>query len=300
MKRFSVDNEKKNKRLDIAISEILKTSRSYVKFLIDEKYVKVNNKNEKPSYITQEGDKIEVNIPKTNIKVKENIPIVYKDKDFVIYNKPWGMSVHPNESKKPRREVMLTDIISKDFPQIEKKVDRVGIVHRLDKNTSGIIIVSLSNRFSCYIKEQFKKRLVQKTYKAVVLGILKPSKGHIKAPIARSDNEDGKMAISSENEGRMAETEYRVDEYLKDGKNQYSLLTIYPKTGRTHQIRVHLSSIGHPIVGDRLYGYDKKNAKRQLLHAESITFKNLDNKEESFSCPIPKDFIDFINSLNKA
>ncbi|NTU70111.1 RluA family pseudouridine synthase, partial [bacterium] len=279
MLKFKITAKDEGKRLDIVIAEHLKTSRSYVKFLIDNDYVKINSLKGKPSYKVIVGDQIVATIPikQETLESDINVPIIYKNKDFAIYNKPWGMSVHPNESRKPRSEVMLTDIINRDFPKIKDRVERMGIVHRLDKNTSGLIIVSLNNKFSLFIKDQFKLHEIKKTYKALVLGKIKPEKGIIDAPIVRSGSLEGRMTISSENEGRIAKTNYKVDKYLSDRKNKYSLLSVYPKTGRTHQIRVHLSSIGHPIVGDKLYGYDKNNAKRQLLHAEGVEFTNLES-----------------------
>ena len=289
------------KRLDIILTKLLKTSRSYVKFLIINNYIKVNNANEKPSYKVVVNDLLSIIIPKKKqiINTDAKVTIIHKDENFVIYDKPWGMSVHPNDSKKPRKEIMLTDTLYRDFPKIDTKVNRMGIVHRLDKNTSGIIVVSLNDKFSSFIKKQFKNRDIEKTYKTIVLGIIKPQEGIISAPITRGGSLRGRMTISGEDGGREAQTNYKVDKYFTDGKNRYSLLTVYPKTGRTHQIRVHLSSIGHPIVGDKLYGYNKKDVKRQLLHAESISFLNLNNKKVFFSTKIPEDFNTFLKSLKK-
>lgn len=298
-----VDNKNEIERLDKFIAfHYPALSRSYFKFLIDNKKVKVNGKFEKPAFIINSGDIIEWEDFKKErfLKTKENLNIIFENKDLIVIDKPAGLAVHPKESLKPRKEATLTDILINKIPELkEMKGKRPGIVHRLDKDTSGVLIVAKNEKTQTYLKEQFRDRKVKKTYKALLMGRLEPKEGAIDAYLGRDKRNRLKMAVTPEKEGRGAITEYKVIEYLPPNKDVYSLVEAYPKTGRTHQIRVHFASIGHPVVGDTLYGPKKPQAKigRQFLHAYLLGIDLPDGQYREFKLNLPNDLQNFLDLL---
>ncbi|MEK7506248.1 MAG: RluA family pseudouridine synthase [Patescibacteria group bacterium] len=236
------------------------------------------------------------------------IDIIYENDDFVAINKPAGMLVHRPERgpKSTQKENVLTDWIKEHYPETNEVGDtpslRPGIVHRLDEDTSGILLIAKNQHFFDHLKGLFQKHEVKKTYLALVHGRM-TGKGRIEKPIGlisgsvkRSVN-GKKLKMVKE-----AATEYKV---LKVLKGKYSLLRIFPETGRTHQIRVHLASIGHPIVGDRLYGNKKEDGElgkeleltRQFLHAESAEFNLEDGSRIKIEAELPGELTDFLESL---
>lgn len=296
--RFTVD--KAGNRLDKFVSENCPgLSRSQAQKLIADGYVVVNGLMEKASHKTETGEKIEITIPPpapTGL-LPEAIPvkIIYEDDDLLVIDKPAGLTVHPAPGHPSHT---LVNAVLSHLNEIEDEGDitRSGIVHRLDKDTSGVMLVAKNNVALANLADQFKARTVKKTYITLVKGILRPDKGVIDAPIGRDSGDRKKMAVTGESRGRAARTNYRVIRYV--GKN--SLLEITPETGRTHQIRVHLAAIGYPVFGDITYGKKSAFLNRQFLHAHKIGF-NLPatGKWVEFESPLPEDLEQALQELDK-
>jgi len=247
--------------------------------------------------------------------------VIYKTPDFLAINKPAGLLVHPikpttyNPMPTGRQEQpitpTLTDWLLKHYPEVKKVGDepatRPGIIHRLDKDTSGVIMVCRNQKFFNYAKKLFQERKIKKTYLALVWGEVKPKSGIIKKTISIKHGTIKRTTWSGRDE-KEAITEYKVLEYFKLPRLSalnlqksaiFSLLKIMPKTGRTHQIRIHLASIGHPIVGDATYG-KKENPfglKRQFLHAESLEFTLPEGSRIKLEADLSEDLKDVLNQL---
>jgi len=287
-------------RLDKFVSENCPgLSRSQAQKLIDEGNVLVNGIAEKASHKTEAGEKIEITVPPpapTGL-LPEAIPvkIIYEDDDLLVIDKPAGLTVHPAPGHPSHT---LVNAVLSHLNEIEDdgEVTRPGIVHRLDKDTSGVMLVAKNNVALANLADQFKARTVKKTYITLVKGILRPDKGVIDAPIGRDSGDRKKMAVTGESRGRAARTNYRVIRYV--GKN--SLLEIMPETGRAHQIRVHLAAIGYPVFGDITYGKKSAFLNRQFLHAYKIGF-NLPatGKWVEFESPLPEDLEQALKELDK-
>lgn len=222
----------------------------------------------------------------------ENI-LVYEDKDFIAVNKPAGVLVH--KTAKKEKEETVADWVLKHYPEVGKVGDepkeRPGIVHRLDKESSGVLLIARNQKFFDYLKNLFQTHRVQKGYRALVWGELRRG-GVIDKPIGLRSG-SVKRSVSARNMKMVKEavTEYKVLGVYKYNGESFSLLRVFPKTGRTHQIRVHFTSIGHPIVGDPLYG-PKKNPfglTRQFLHAESIEFAKEDGRRIRIEAELPSE-----------
>jgi 23S rRNA pseudouridine1911/1915/1917 synthase len=266
-------------RIDKYIAdEISELSRSKVQRLIEEGQVTVNAEATKPSYPVEAGDEIVLRIPPPEpLEVRpEPIPlnIVYEDGDIIVVNKPPGMVVHPAYG---HRTGTLVNAVLAHCPQLVRAEGdpRPGIIHRLDKDTSGLIIVAKNNAARRCLQRQFKRREVHKVYLALLEGRLEPTQGVIEAPIGRDKEHRKRMAVTKE--GREARTAYRVVEYFGAGvrPRAHTLVEARPETGRTHQVRVHFASIGHPLVGDPVYGFRKQrlSLRRQFLHAQTLGFR---------------------------
>ena len=271
-REFIIDDENAKIRVDKAVASLLDFSRKRVKDILDEGNILVNGSRCKASYILQEGDHLLVNIPEVqSLEVlPENIPlnIVYEDDDVIVINKPKGMVVHPANGNYTGTLVNALLYRCKDSLSGIGGEKRPGIVHRLDKDTSGVLIVAKCDKAHLNISEQIKNHKVKKTYIALVKGIVKDNEATIDMPIGRSKKDRKKMDIDKN--GKNAITHFKV---LKRYQG-YTLLKVNIETGRTHQIRVHLSTIGYPIVGDGVYsnGKNEFNVEGQMLHAESIEF----------------------------
>jgi len=223
--------------------------------------------------------------------------IIYQDSDIVVVNKPAGLLVHPVPAK--AKEDTLVDWLLKEYPHIKTVGDdpqqRPGIVHRLDRDTSGIILVTKTQTAFDYFKDLFQTRQLQKTYLAVVRGIPKLTSDTIDVPIGIKSGTT-KRSIHSTKMSKEAVTDYKVlNSFTKDNQ-EYSLLEVSPHTGRTHQIRVHLASIGHPIIGDPIYN-KKPNFDHLLLHAFSLEFTNLNQTKLKLTADLPDTFTNFSRSL---
>lgn len=314
-------------RLDRFLVEVLnkesagdKISRADLARAVKNGKILTNNKKVKPSYILKKGDKVifsDQEAVMSNQKKESLIPnpevefeVIFKDENIIVVDKPAGLQVHPvkptghgaSPNSKEQENTLVNGLIAK-FPEIKnvgEDLKRPGMVHRLDKDTSGVIVVARNQKSFEELKKLFKNRKIKKKYLAVVYGKLKNKNGVIEKPIARAGNYK-KQTIAgrkTKTKIRQAITKYKV---LQEFKN-YSLVEARLITGRTHQIRIHFFSLGHPVIGDKIYkikGKSKFNqlkTKRQLLHASQIEFKLL-GKKYSFSSPLPSDFNKFLNPV---
>lgn len=269
---LKVEKEFDNVRLDLYLSKIFEDkSRSYLQGIIDEGNVLVNNKGKKRNYKLKIGDNIEVNIPEPKLLQIEpediKLDIIYEDKEVIVVNKPQEMVVHPAPGVYSGTLVNALLSHCKDLSGING-VARPGIVHRIDKDTSGILVVAKNDISHNNLAAQFKEHSISRVYMALVEGIIKNEQGTIEAPIGRHPVDRIKMAVVKD--GRQAITHYKVIERFEN----HTLVECKLETGRTHQIRVHMSHIMHPLVGDPVYGYKKQrfNLKGQMLHAKLLGF----------------------------
>ena len=296
---FIVHEEKD--RLDKYISNKTdEISRVMIQKLIDEGEILVNGKSQKASYKVQNGDKISINIPEVKeVGLKsQDIPldIIYEDNDILVVNKPKGMVVHPAVGNLDGTLVNAVMAHCKDnLSGIGGEV-RPGIVHRLDKDTSGLIIVAKNDKAHIKLSEQIQNREVKKIYIALVRGIVKENEATIDMPIGRSSKDRNKMAVDKK--GKEAITHFKVLKRFE----KYTLLQVRIETGRTHQIRVHLAEIGHPVVGDYTYsnGKNEFNVEGQMLHAKSLEFKHpITGKLKHLEAPLPEYFEEVLKKLNQ-
>ena len=296
---IKVENSE-NVRLDAYIaSKQSDLSRSNIQKLIDSGDILVNNSIKKMSYKVQEGDVIQINVPEAreaNIK-PENIPIdiIYQDNDIIVVNKPKGLVVHPADGNPDGTLVNAIMAICKDGLSGIGGELRPGIVHRLDKDTSGLLIVAKNDKAHRLMSEQIKNREVRKIYIALVKGVVSENEATIDMPIGRSTKDRKKMAVRKD--GKEAVTHFRV---LKRYPS-YTLLEVKIDTGRTHQIRVHMAEIGHPVVGDMVYssGKNEFGVEGQMLHAKSLDFKHpITGEQMHLEAPLPKYFEDVLDKLS--
>ncbi len=301
MKTFVVKKGEENNRIDSYLAKrTSEFSRVAIQRLIDEEKILVNGKKIKSSYKTQLEDKITIqpDEPK-EIKLKaQDIPveIIYEDQYIIVVNKPKGMVVHPANGNPDGTLVNSLMAICKDSLSGIGGEIRPGIVHRLDKDTSGIIIVAKNDKAHINLSEQIKNHEIKKTYIALVRGIVKEKEGTINMPIGRSTKDRKKMAVTKN--GKEAITHFKVLERFPE--HNCSLLEIKIETGRTHQIRVHLSQIGYPIIGDEVYsnGKNEWGIKGQCLHAKRLQFKHpISQKEMDLEASFPQYLEKLINQL---
>lgn len=303
MKKVIVENEEKNQRIDAYLAKKYEDmSRVAVKRLIDEEKILVNNKKTKASYKVQENDKItiEEETPKEIELKAQNIPleILYEDNDIIVVNKPKGMVVHPANGNPDGTLVNAVMAICHDSLSGIGGEIRPGIVHRLDKDTSGVIVVAKNDKAHINLSEQIKNHKVEKTYLALVKGFVKENEATINMPIGRSTSNRKKMAVTKS--GKQAITHFKVIKRYKTHKQDYALLEVKIETGRTHQIRVHLSQIGYPIVGDSTYsnGKNEWGIEGQCLHAKSLKFKHpITGKEMYIEAKLPQYYEELLREL---
>ncbi|SDZ16840.1 ribosomal large subunit pseudouridine synthase D [Proteiniborus ethanoligenes] len=294
-------DEEDNERLDVYLSqEISDFSRSYIQKLIKDELVKVNNKVVKAKYIVNEGDHIKVHLPKPKkLDIEpENIPveIIYEDDDIAIVNKPQGMVVHPAPGNYSGTLVNALLYHLNSLSNINGII-RPGIVHRIDKDTSGILMIAKNNLAHEELSKQLKEHTINRIYNAIVDGNIKEENGTINAPIGRHPIDRKKMTVTDSN-SKEAVTHFKVLERF----GQYTLIQAKLETGRTHQIRVHMNYINHPVTGDPVYGRknQKFNTNGQLLHAKTIGFIHPRTKEYlEFDSVLPKHFMEIIHILKK-
>lgn len=268
-------------RLDRWLAERLGLPRARVQRLIKEGLVTVEGNPVQPSYRPREGDVVRVTVPKGASPRKAiRVPIVYEDGDIVVVDKPAGLAVHSGAGRE-NEPTLVSSLLAQGVRLAGGGGDRVGVVHRLDADTSGVMVLAKTEEAYRALVDQFQRRAVEKEYLALVEGEVEPEKGIIEGPIGRDPHRPRWMGIVEG--GKEAITEFEV---LKKGKGR-TLLLVRPKTGRTHQIRVHLSSIGHPVVGDPLYG---RGEGKLMLHAWKLSFRHpKSGKRVSFSASPPSE-----------
>jgi 23S rRNA pseudouridine1911/1915/1917 synthase len=270
-------------------------SRAVIQKLIRQGSILVNGCGTKASQELHAGNTVEITFPpqEESTLTAEPIPlkIVYEDDDIIVLDKPAGMTVHPAPGHTSHT---LVNALLAHYPDLAGFDDsmRPGIVHRLDKDTSGLMIIAKHSAAQQNLINQFKTRSVSKRYIVLVHGKLEPEKGIIEAPIGRDPYHRKRMAIVET--GRYARTLYTVKEYL----DHYTLLDVSIETGRTHQIRVHLAAIGYPVAGDRVYGRKSPDISRQFVHSYRLRFAlPSDGSVQEFSCDLPDDLIQVLKSL---
>ena len=274
-------------RLDKYLTRVLpQFSRAYLQKLIGQGYILVNGQRTKANQRLSKVDRITVELPPSPVHpLAEPIPlaIVYEDEDILVIDKTAGLTVHPAPGHPSHT---LVNAVLAHYPGLAMSNEpiRPGIVHRLDKDTSGLIVIAKNNFAREYLAAQFKSRTVTKGYLVLVRGRLSPEQGMIEATIGRDPRSRRKMAIVKE--GKEASTQYQVRKYL----DNYTLVEVTPLTGRTHQIRVHLSAIGCPVVGDPVYGIKSAHLNRQFIHAYRLGFRLPSTEQyQEFTSPLPID-----------
>ena len=285
-------------RLDSFVATKIKAlTRSKAKKLINQGFITVNSSQTDPSYNLKKGDSIRVEVPlEKEVSLRpEKIPldIVYEDDSLLVINKQASLVVHPTLDHPGG--TLVNALLSYLGSNLAKNGSlRPGVVHRLDKDTSGLLVVAKSSRALEKLKEQFQGRRVHKTYIALVHGQVTKETGTISGAIERHPRFKTKFVVAES--GKSAVTDYKVLERFGD---RFTLLELYPQTGRTHQLRVHLAHIGHPIVGDKLYG-GKMLLGRQFLHSKELTFTHpKTNETVTFTSELPDDLKQFLRKLKE-
>ncbi|MBU5482968.1 RluA family pseudouridine synthase [Clostridium sp. MSJ-11] len=300
IREFLVNKDFENVRLDVFLAEHLDgKSRSFIQRLIEKEEVKVNDKVKKSNYKLKDGDVVITYIPKSvplNVEGEEiPLEILYEDNDVIVVNKPQGMVVHPAPGNYNGTLVNALMHHCKDLSGING-ITRPGIVHRIDKDTSGVLVVAKNDIAHNKLAYQLKEHTMTRVYIALVEGVIKEDEGTVDAPLGRHPVERIKISVIPG--GRRAVTHFKVLERY----NSNTLVECRLETGRTHQIRVHMSYIGHPLVGDPVYGYKKQkfNLQGQMLHAKKLGFIHPTKGEYmEFNTDIPEYFKKILDILQK-
>ena len=283
-------------RVDKYLSENTDYSRSIVKKMINDGFISVNGKIVKANYVLKLNDEIDIlNEYKKEIDINPEdikLDIVYEDDYLMVINKPSGMVVHPGNGNTEHTLVNALMGYTKNLSDNNGEV-RPGIVHRLDKDTSGLMLVAKTNKAHELLADGFKNKTIKREYLALVLGELNTSKGTIDAPIGRDKNDRKKLTVTSEN-SKSAVTHFEVVKRFKG----YTLIRLKLDTGRTHQIRVHMKYIGHPVYNDPVYTNNRCTSFGQFLHSCEVDFIHPITKEHlHFESPLPLEFSEFLNTL---
>lgn len=287
---IDVSDEETGERIDSFLSGKTEFTRTRIQQLIKDRNITVNGKPTKSSYKIEENDEIIIEVPEvetTEIKPENiKIDIVYEDSDIAVINKQAGLVVHPAHGHYSGTLVNAILYHIKDLSGINGEI-RPGIVHRLDKDTSGLIVIAKNDKVHTALTEMFQEKKIRKTYLAILKGKLNKSEGKIVTQIGRDKNDRKKMTVIDDiTKGKNAITNYRVISQ----NNLFTLVKINIETGRTHQIRVHMRYLGYPILGDSVYGR-KDNEKRQMLHAYKLEFIHpVTGRQMEFIGEIPEDF----------
>lgn len=299
-KNYTIEEENVGKRLDLFVSENeVDMSRSFVQGIIEKQQVKVNGQIKKSNYKLRGGDQVQVELAEpVELQVEaEDIPldIIYEDSDVIVINKPQDMVVHPAPGNYTGTLVNGLLYHCKDLSGINGVI-RPGIVHRIDKDTSGVLVVAKNDKSHNSLAMQLKDHSMKRTYYAIVEGIVKEEEGTVRTNIGRHPVERIKMAVVKD--GKEAITNYKVLERFKSN----TLVECRLETGRTHQIRVHMAHLHHPLIGDQVYGYKKQKFKLQgqALHAKNLGFIHPTTGEYmEFDSQLPEYFQDILDKLRK-
>lgn len=290
MKKFTIRADESGGRLDVFIaSKYPKFTRSSLERLFKSGHILINGLITKPSHILHEAEVVSVNESLLSQKSPDiELPIIYEDDNVTVINKPTGVLTHSKGAL--NLEGTVASFITKKITDKAMTGSRAGIVHRLDRATSGVIITAKTNEVLTKLQKQFSQRKVKKEYQAIIEGELDPPHAVIDAPIMRNPAKPQTFKVDSK--GKSAITEYQTaKKFIKDRKT-YSLLTLKPKTGRTHQLRIHLTYIKHPIVGDNVYG---KGDGSLMLHASSLEITLPSGARKVFTAPMPDRIEQYIN-----
>lgn len=284
-----VVSDSSNERIDKYLSNNTSLSRTLISKMIDGEFIKVNDKKTKNNYKVKDGDKINIDetyqVEQDILPEKMDLDIVYEDNDIMVINKPSGMVVHPGNGNYSHTLVNGLMYYTNNLSDINGDV-RPGIVHRIDKDTSGLIIVAKNNKAHEILSKYFQDKSITRKYIALLKGELNTDSATIDAPIGRSDVDRKKMAVTSKN-SKNAVSHLKV---LKRYKG-YTLVEFKLDTGRTHQIRVHANYIGHPLYNDPVYTNDKCSEFGQFLHSYSMDFKHpITGEDMHFECELPEYF----------
>ena len=283
-------------RIDKYLSENTEFSRELITKMLKENYILVNGKSVKPSYKTKLDDEVEIDetyIKEQNINpVAIELNIVYEDEDIMVIDKPSGLVVHPGNGNTNNTLVNGLMYYTNELSDLGGQ-KRVGIVHRLDKDTSGLMLVAKTNKAHEILAEDFKNKNIYREYNALIYGVFPSDSAHIDAPIGRSKNNFNKMEVRSD--GKAARTNLKVIKRYKE----YTLVSLVLETGRTHQIRVHMAYIGYPIYNDPVYVNKKATEFGQFLHSKVIRFNHPITKEKlEFTSKLPEYFQEFLDKLD--
>ena len=287
---IDVSDEETGERIDSFLSGKTEFTRTRIQQLIKDKNITVNGKVTKSSYKIEENDEIVIEVPEaetTEIKPENiKIDIVYEDSDIAVINKQAGLVVHPAHGHYSGTLVNAILYHIKDLSGINGEI-RPGIVHRLDKDTSGLIVIAKNDKVHTALTEMFQEKKIKKTYLAILKGKLNKTEGKVVTQIGRDKNDRKKMTVIDDiTKGKNAITNYKV----VSQNNLFTLVKVNIETGRTHQIRVHMRHLGYPILGDSVYGR-KDNEKRQMLHAYKLEFLHpVTGHQMEFTGEIPEDF----------
>ena len=287
---IDVPDEETGERIDSFLSGKTDFTRTRIQQLIKDRNITVNGKPTKSSYKIEENDEIIIEVPEvetTEIKPENiKIDIVYEDSDIAVINKQAGLVVHPAHGHYSGTLVNAILYHIKDLSGINGEI-RPGIVHRLDKDTSGLIVIAKNDKVHTALTEMFQEKKIRKTYLAILKGKLNKSEGKIVTQIGRDKNDRKKMTVIDDiTKGKNAITNYRIISQ----NNLFTLVKVNIETGRTHQIRAHMRHLGYPILGDSVYGR-KDNEKRQMLHAYKLEFLHpVTGRQMEFTGEIPEDF----------
>lgn len=298
IQNFEIFKDDIGQRLDVFLNDNCEISRSYIKTLIEDGMILVNDKTSRPGYPVKVGDKIRVEIPEPKAMdlTPCDIPleIVFEDDSFAVINKKQGMVVHPASGSYENTLVNALLFHFKNLSTINGVI-RPGIVHRIDKNTSGLLVVAKTDKAHISLQEQIATKSAKRYYLALVDGVIKADNGVINNYIDRSQKDRKLFCVSRDNVGRNAITNYKIIVRYKN----YSLVEFQLQTGRTHQIRVHSKHMGHPIVGDNEYGGSNKfDLKGQLLHAFKLELSHpITNVRMTFTAEIPDYFQEVLTKL---
>ena len=309
-KLIVVEELKSPLRVDKYLSKIFsELSRSEIIKYIKEGKITVNEKQIKPSYLLKGKEKIHLDFKILFVTKKTIIPlnltpepqILYENQDFVVINKPAGVNTHP--TFKNIKEPSIASWFIFKYPQVKEVGEdllRPGIVHRLDKETSGVLILAKNQNTFLYFKNLFLTKKIQKQYLVLVRGVIKKDQGQITFSLTRSRySRKRKIVISQEENVKKTKTALTIYQ-VKKRYQDFTLLTVSPQTGRTHQIRIHLASIGFPVAGDKLYGNPKISHSvfpRQMLHAQAISFLTPQGEFLEIEAPLPQDFVSVLQQL---
>lgn len=276
-------------RIDTFLARVMpEYSRSFWQKLCGSHAILLGDTPVKSNFKLTKGDKVTAIIPEMPIFATQELPIIYEDDDVIVLNKPSGLLTHAKGILSP--EFTVAEFVR---PRTTDGIDsnRPGIVHRLDRGTSGIIIAAKNPESKRWLQGQFSKRNVKKTYIALIEGHVRENEAIIRLPIERNPKKPQTFRVGPN--GKPAETAYNVETTYKD----YDLLTLRPLTGRTHQLRVHLSYMGHPIVGDSLYGHEHKKLGRMFLHAHILEITLPSRERKVFQAPLPTELQDYLDAL---